>query len=170
MTTDDEALAHCVRALRNYGSEVKYDHRLRGTNSRLDELQAAMLRVKLKYVDEDSRLRRGVATRYREGIRHPAIAVPSAAREEAHAWHLFVVRCGHRDALQRHLLAHGIQTQVHYPLPPHLQPAYRTLPHARLPLTERLHGEVLSLPISPTLSDRQVQRVVDACNAFGAAA
>jgi dTDP-4-amino-4,6-dideoxygalactose transaminase len=166
VTTNDDALAQCVRALRNYGSEVKYQHRLRGTNSRLDELQAALLRVKLKYVDEDTRLRRQVARRYLEGIRHPDIGLPFATREEAHAWHLFVLRCRQRDALQRHLLACGIQTQVHYPLPPHLQPAYAGLLDARLPLTERLHREVLSLPIGPTLADADVARVIAAVNAF----
>jgi dTDP-4-amino-4,6-dideoxygalactose transaminase len=166
VTTDDDALAQCVRALRNYGSEVKYRHELRGTNSRLDELQAALLRVKLKYVDEDTRLRRHVAARYLDGIRHPRIVLPFAPREEAHAWHLFVLRCRQRDALQRHLLACGIQTQVHYPVPPHRQPAYAGLPDVHLPLTERLHQEVLSLPLDPTLSDAQVERVIAAVNAF----
>jgi dTDP-4-amino-4,6-dideoxygalactose transaminase len=166
VATDDEALAQCVRALRNYGSETKYHHRLRGTNSRLDEMQAALLRVKLRYVDEDTRLRRRVAMRYLDGIRHPRIALPFVAREEAHAWHLFVLRCRHRDALQRHLLACGIQTQVHYPLPPHRQPAYAGLLDVRLPLTERLHDEVLSLPIGPTLAEADVERVIAAVNAF----
>lgn len=166
VTTDDDALAQCVRALRNYGSEVKYQHRLRGTNSRLDELQAALLRVKLRYVDEDTRLRRRVATRYLDGIRHPDIVLPFVAREEAHAWHMFVLRCRQRDALQRHLAACGIQTQVHYPLPPHRQPAYAGLLDVRLPLTERLHEEVLSLPLSPTLADADVGRVIAAVNAF----
>jgi dTDP-4-amino-4,6-dideoxygalactose transaminase len=166
VTTDDAALAHCVRALRNYGSEVKYQHRLRGTNSRLDELQAALLRVKLRYVDEDTRLRRQVARRYLDGIRHPDIVLPFVAREDAHAWHLFVLRCRHRDALQRHLLACGIQAQVHYPVPPHRQPAYAGLLDVHLPLTERLHEEVLSLPLGPTLADADAGRVIAAVNAF----
>ena len=166
IATDDDALARCVRALRNYGSETKYQHRYRGSNSRLDEMQAALLRVKLPYLDEDIRQRRRVSERYRAGIQHPAIALPQVAREEAHAWHLFVVRCRQRDALQRHLLAHGIQTQVHYPLPPHRQPAYAELRDVRLPLTERLHEEVLSLPLGPTLADAAVDYVIDACNAF----
>ena len=166
VATDDDALAHCVRALRNYGSEVKYQHRLRGTNSRLDELQAALLRVKLRYVDEDTRLRRQVARRYLDGIRHPDIVLPFVAREDAHAWHLFVLRCRHRDALQRHLLACGIQTQVHYPVPPHRQPAYAGLLDVHLPLTERLHEEVLSLPLGPTLADADAGRVIAAVNAF----
>jgi len=170
ITTDDDALAQCVTALRNYGSETKYHHRFRGINSRLDEMQAALLRVKLKYLDEDTRLRRRVAARYRGGIDHPQIALPAVAREEAHAWHLFVLRCRRRDALQDHLRAHGIHTQVHYPLPPHRQPAYAGLLDAQLPLTERLHREVLSLPIGPTLSEADVERVIAACQAFGSAA
>jgi dTDP-4-amino-4,6-dideoxygalactose transaminase len=149
---------------------VKYQHRLRGTNSRLDELQAALLRVKLKYVDEDTRLRRRVAMHYLEGIRQPRVALPFVARAEAHAWHLFVLRCRQRDALQRHLLACGIQTQVHYPLPPHRQPAYAGLLDAHLPLTERLHEQVLSLPLAPTLAEADVERVIAAVNAFRSAA
>ncbi|MEI7036678.1 DegT/DnrJ/EryC1/StrS family aminotransferase [Fulvimonas yonginensis] len=167
VTTDDDALAHCIRALRNYGSQSKYAHPLRGTNSRLDELQAALLRVKLRYLDEDVRLRRQVAQRYLHGIDHPGITLPRVVREEAHAWHLFVVRSRQRDALQRHLQAHGIQTQVHYPLPPHRQPAYADLHETHLPVTERLHEEVLSLPMSPTLSDVAVEQVVAACRRFG---
>jgi dTDP-4-amino-4,6-dideoxygalactose transaminase len=170
VTTGDDALAECVCALRNYGSEVKYRHPLRGANSRLDELQAALLRVKLRHVDEDTRLRRHVAMRYLDGIRHPHIALPFVERAEAHAWHLFVLRCRQRDALQRHLLACGIQTQVHYPLPPHRQPAYADLLHVHLPLTERLHEEVLSLPLAPTLADADIERVIAAVNAFRSAA
>ncbi|MGN6280377.1 DegT/DnrJ/EryC1/StrS family aminotransferase [Frateuria sp.] len=166
VTTGDDALAHCVRALRNYGSEVKYRHCLRGTNSRLDELQAALLRVKLKYADDDTRLRREVARRYLAAIRHPEIALPLVVQEEAHAWHLFVLRCRHRDALQRHLLACGVQTQVHYPVPPHRQPAYAGLLDVHLPLAERLHKEVLSLPMGPTLTDADVAHVIAAVNAF----
>jgi dTDP-4-amino-4,6-dideoxygalactose transaminase len=173
VATDDDELAHCVRALRNYGSETKYQHRYRGANSRLDELQAALLRVKLNHLDEDTRLRRRVAERYLHGIRHPYIVLPHVVREEAHAWHLFVLCCRQRDALQQHLLAHGIHTQVHYPLPAHRQAAYAGrhgsgLRETPLPLTERLHEEVLSLPLGPTLSEAAVARVIDACNGFRA--
>jgi dTDP-4-amino-4,6-dideoxygalactose transaminase len=166
VATDDVALAQKVATLRNYGSDVKYRHLLQGVNSRLDDMQAAMLRVKLKYLDDDIALRRCVARRYRDGIRHPLIVLPDTPREELHAWHLFVVRCTERDALQQHLLAHGIQTQVHYPVPPHRQPAYASLHHLQLPLTERLHEEVLSLPMGPTLGSDDVARVIDACNSF----
>ena len=170
VVTADEALAQRVAALRNYGSEVKYRHVLQGVNSRLDEIQAALLRVKLKHLDADVAWRRRVARRYRDGIRHPRIRLPGAVREEQHAWHLFVVRCAERDALQRHLRACGIQTQVHYPVPAHRQPAYPALQGACLPLTERLCDEVLSLPLGPTLGDGDVARVIDACNAFGGGA
>ncbi len=170
VVTGDDALAQRVAALRNYGSDVKYHHLCQGANSRLDELQAAMLRVKLGHLDADLAWRRRVAQRYREGIRHRQIRLPQAACAEAHAWHLFVLRCARRDALQCHLHACGIRTQVHYPVPAHRQPAYPSLRDARLPLTERLCREVLSLPLGPALDDGAVERVIAACNAFGAGA
>lgn len=166
VVTDNAMLAERIMALRNYGSKVKYQHLFQGLNSRLDEMQAAMLRVKLKYLDEDVAWRRSVALHYRERIRHPQIALPHVVQEEQHAWHLFVVRSPHRDALQQHLHRHGIQSQVHYPVPPHRQPAYIGLQHAHLPLTERLHREVLSLPIGPTLHEDAADRVIEACRAF----
>lgn len=166
VVTGDAVLAQRIAALRNYGSDVKYRHLFQGLNSRLDEMQAAMLRVKLKHLDEDIAWRRRLARRYREGIRHARIQLPAVAREEQHVWHLFVVQCAHRDALQRHLLAHGIQAQVHYPVPPHRQPAYVALRNAYLPLTERLHDEVLSLPMGPTMSEDAADRVIEACQSF----
>lgn len=166
VVTNDAMLAHRVAALRNYGSDVKYRHLFQGINSRLDEMQAAMLRVKLKYLDEDIARRRHVAQRYREGILHPHIRLPEVRSEEQHAWHLFVVRCAHRDALQKHLHGLGIQSQVHYPVPPHRQSAYVSLRDVHLPLTEQLHDEVLSLPMGPTLRDDEVDRVVAACQVF----
>jgi dTDP-4-amino-4,6-dideoxygalactose transaminase len=166
VVTDNATLAERIAVLRNYGSDVKYSHLFQGINSRLDEMQAAMLRVKLKYLDDDIARRRRVAQRYRDGIHHSRIQLPDVAREERHAWHLFVVRCAQRDALQKHLRAHGIQTQVHYPVPPHRQPAYPSLRNIHLPLTERLHDEVLSLPMGPTLRDDAVDRVIEACNTF----
>ena len=166
VVTGDARLAERVSALRNYGSDTKYHHLFQGVNSRLDEIQAALLRVKLRHLDEDVALRRRVARRYRDGIRHPQIALPEVAHEEQHAWHLFVVRCHRRDALQRHLQAKGVQSQVHYPVPPHRQPAYAELREAWLPLTERLHEEVLSLPLGPSLGEDAVARVIAACNAF----
>jgi dTDP-4-amino-4,6-dideoxygalactose transaminase len=166
VVTGDTLLAERVAALRNYGSEVKYRHVYQGINSRLDELQAALLRVKLKYLDEDTARRRQIALRFRAGIHHPQIRLPAVASEDGHVWHLFVVRCAQRDALQRHLQAHGIHSQVHYPIPPHRQSAYPGLHGLSLPLTEQLHEEVLSLPIGPTLRDEDVDRIIAACQSF----
>jgi dTDP-4-amino-4,6-dideoxygalactose transaminase len=168
VVTADAGLAGRVAALRNYGSLEKYRHLYQGVNSRLDEMQAAMLRVKLKYVDADVVRRREIARRYLAAIHHPDIALPALHNEERHAWHLFVVRSAHRDALQAHLLAHGVHSQVHYPVAPHRQPAYAGAEAVSLPLTERLHEEVLSLPIGPTLGDEAVERVIAACLNFRA--
>ncbi|MBB5876336.1 DegT/DnrJ/EryC1/StrS family aminotransferase [Xanthomonas sp. 3498] len=170
VTTDDDALAAQLRVLRNYGSDIKYRHLVQGVNSRLDELQAALLRVKLRHLDADIAARRAIAQRYLDGIAHPQIAVPQVADPAAHAWHLFVVRCAQRDALQQHLQAQGVQCLVHYPTPPHRQPAYPELATLQLPLCERLAAEVLSLPIGPTLDDAAVAQVIDACQRFGGVA
>ncbi|MGH8213728.1 MAG: DegT/DnrJ/EryC1/StrS family aminotransferase [Rhodanobacteraceae bacterium] len=164
--TRDDRLAKKVRALRNYGSEIKHHHLHQGVNSRLDEIQAAMLRVKLERLEADNALRRGIARRYRDGIDHREIRLPQVNDEESHVWHIFTVRSPYRDALQAHLAQHGIQSGIHYPVPPHRQPAYPSLCNAHLPLTETLHREVLSLPIGPTLSDEDVDRVIRACNSF----
>jgi dTDP-4-amino-4,6-dideoxygalactose transaminase len=166
VVTNNDDLLQRIHALRNYGSEVKYQHLYQGINSRLDEIQAAMLRVKLAHLDEDTRQRRRIALRYRELIRHPLVRLPEVSIEESHAWHLFVVRSAHRDALQKHLSTQGIQTLVHYPIPPHRQPAYASLQHVHLPLTEQLHKEVLSLPMGPTMSSDDVDRVIAACQSF----
>jgi dTDP-4-amino-4,6-dideoxygalactose transaminase len=155
-----------VAALRNYGSEVKYHHLYQGCNSRLDEIQAAMLRVKLAHLDDETSLRQHVARRYRDGIRHPQIVLPHVGHEERHAWHLFVIRSRQRHALQHHLRRQGIQSQVHYPVPPHRQPAYAALQGLHLPITDQLHDEVLSLPMGPALGEEAIDHVIAACNAF----
>jgi dTDP-4-amino-4,6-dideoxygalactose transaminase len=171
ITTDDDELAVTLRALRNYGSNEKYKNIHQGVNSRLDEIQAAMLSVKLKYLDEQTARRRQVAQIYQEGINHPAITLPlapgvSALTLSSHAWHLFVVRCEQRDALQKHLAALGVQTLIHYPIPPHQQQAYPQWSELSLPLTECIHQQVLSLPIGPAMTAADAQTVVDACNRF----
>lgn len=167
VVTGNEALAEQISILRNYGSPTKYHNLYQGVNSRLDEMQAALLRVKLKYLDAENALRRSVAERYLAGIRHPEIALPQpAAADEAHVWHLFVIRSPRREALQLHLERHGIRTQVHYPVPPHKQPAYAALNALALPVTEAIHREVLSLPIGPTMPMEDVDRVIAACNGF----
>ncbi|MDP2226974.1 MAG: DegT/DnrJ/EryC1/StrS family aminotransferase [Moraxellaceae bacterium] len=166
ITTDDDELANILRALRNYGSHEKYRNLYQGVNSRLDEMQAALLRVKLRYLDVQTALRREHARKYLEGIRHPDVQLPHLVREDQHVWHLFVVRSGQRAALQRHLTEHGVQTLIHYPVPPHQQPAYAGWGACSFPLTERIHDEVLSLPMGPHLSADQVDTVIRVTNAF----
>lgn len=167
VTTGDSDLATAVRALRNYGSHKKYHNLYKGYNSRLDELQAAILRVKLGYLDHDNRQRAEVAAQYLGGIRHPEVHLPVIAGYGTPCWHLFVVRCSGRDALQQHLAASGIQTVIHYPIPPHRQPAYQEWASLELPHTEAIHREILSLPMSPVLSAREVGQVIDSVNQYG---
>jgi dTDP-4-amino-4,6-dideoxygalactose transaminase len=162
ITTDDDALADRLRMLRNYGSRQKYVHEVAGTNSRLDELQAAVLTVKLGHLDAANAARRAVAACYRERLGDLALDLTPWG---THAWHLFVVRHRDRDALQAHLDAHGVQTLVHYPVPPHRQAAYAA-GGPGFPVAERLAAEVLSLPIGPHLTPRDADRVCDAVEAF----
>lgn len=171
VTTDDSELADTLRALRNYGSHEKYKNLYRGVNSRLDEIQAAMLCVKLKYLDEQTRHRREIATLYSEGIDNSAIQLPSTAGRSAtdfenHVWHLFVIRSAQRDALKEHLLAKGVETLIHYPIPPHQQRAYSEWSDHSYPVSESIHNQVLSLPIGPSLSLDDARLVIDACNSF----
>ncbi|PMX25826.1 MULTISPECIES: DegT/DnrJ/EryC1/StrS aminotransferase family protein [unclassified Pseudomonas] len=171
ITTDDDELADTVRALRNYGSHEKYKNLYQGVNSRLDEIQAAMLSVKLKYLDEQTNVRREVAQKYMEGIQNPGITLPLAAGTpvqslESHVWHVFVIRCERRDELQQHLLAQGIQTIIHYPVPAHQQQAYQQWESRSYPLTEAIHKQVLSLPISPVMTPSEVDSVISAVNNF----
>lgn len=162
--TNDDGLAERLRSLRNYGSAKKYDHREKGFNSRLDEIQAAFLCAKLEFLDADNRRRREIAVRYLDGLRAVDVQLPVVPEGMEHAWHLFVVRCKHRDALQQALTARGIDTLIHYPVPPHLQPAYHELGYVAgtFPIAERIHAEVLSLPIGPTMSDEQVSSTIEA--------
>jgi dTDP-4-amino-4,6-dideoxygalactose transaminase len=166
VTTADPALAEVVRALANYGSRVKYENLHRGVNSRLDELQAAVLGVKLKYLDEENERRRQIADYYLANISNPELLLPSAVSRESHVWHLFVVRTTLRDAFQRHLRDRGIGTVIHYPTAPHRQPAYREWNGRVYPLTEAIHETVLSLPVDITMTAEDLQAVVDACNSF----
>jgi dTDP-4-amino-4,6-dideoxygalactose transaminase len=161
VTTNDSGIAERLRALRNYGSTVKYHNDVKGFNSRLDELQAALLRVKLKHLDRWNALRRGLATSYLRGLRQTSLVLPEVPHWAEPVWHLLVVRCQQRDRLQRELAAVGVDTMIHYPIPPHLQPAYRDLgfgPNA-FPIAERIHREVLSLPIWPGLSPSDIEIV-----------
>ncbi len=165
VTTNDPALAQKIQALRNYGSEKKYYNLYKGVNSRLDELQAGVLSAKLKGLDRDNARRREIAQYYRQHIKNKKIILPEVEHDElAHVWHVFVIRCQKRDALQKFLAGHGIQTLIHYPVPLHKQQAYAELQNLSLPIAERLHSQVLSLPISPVMLDTEIQFVVDILN------
>lgn len=167
ITTNDDDLAQMVRVLRNYGSEKKYHNKVVGVNSRLDEMQAAVLDVKLEYLDEDTVVRRQIAKRYSMEIKNPHIQLPKWNMEqEDHVFHLYVVRCAKRDALQAYLSAQEIQTIVHYPIPPHKQAAYKELNHLTFPITEQIHHEVLSLPISPVMTEKEVDYVIETLNSY----
>ncbi|MDQ6730286.1 MAG: DegT/DnrJ/EryC1/StrS family aminotransferase [Actinomycetota bacterium] len=164
VTTDDDELADRVRLLRNYGSRQKYRHETPGLNSRLDSLQAAFLRVKLRRLDEFNDRRRTVATRYLERL-DGAIVVPAVPEWCEPVWHLFVVRHSRRDELQRRLADAGVDTIIHYPIPPHRTGAYAEFASAELPVADQLAGQVLSLPIGPHLPAGDVERVIDAVHA-----
>jgi len=164
ITTNNADFAAVVRALSNYGSKEKYKNLYQGVNSRLDEIQAAMLRIKLKYLDREIEKRRAVADFYLEHIQNPNFILPKVNSKESHVWHLFVVRCEDRDSVQQRLLQHGIQTLIHYPIPPHKQLAYKEFNELSLPLTEAIHETVLSLPIGPTMTPEMLEKVVDTLN------
>ena len=166
VTTNDTKLAEIIRVLRNYGSHKKYENLYKGVNSRLDELQAAVLSVKLKYLDEENEKRRKIAKLYLDGIRNEKLILPEAGNDESHVWHLFVVRTKERDKFQKHLLESGIETLIHYPVPPHKQKAYSEWNAQKYPITEEIHNTVLSLPLYPTLTEEEIQKVIEACNAF----
>ena len=174
VTTNDEELAATLRTLRNYGSHEKYKNLFQGVNSRLDEIQAAMLSVKLRHLDTEIEQRRTIAAAYLAGIKNPAIELPSqnlahnAQYNTSHVWHLFVIRCEQRETLQKHLADQGIQTLIHYPIPAHQQPAYKAWNSLSYPVTEKIHQQVLSLPIGPTMASEQITAVIAACNGFKA--
>lgn len=166
ITTNDDLLAQTLKALRNYGSHKKYENLYQGVNSRLDEIQAAMLRVKLPYLEAETTRRQQISQAYRSGISNPLVTLPHVIDELAHVWHLFVVRCEQRDALQKYLAEQGIQTLIHYPVAPHKQQAYFQWNNISLPLTEKIHQQVLSLPLDPTMSDEDIELVIYAINGF----
>lgn len=172
ITTDDSQLADIVRALRNYGSIEKYKNILQGVNSRLDEIQAAMLRVKLRYLDVEIAHRRKVAATYLKGINNSAVVLPfnspisDIQKYTNHVWHVFVIRCEQRDALQKHLQEHGVQTLIHYPIPPHQQQAYKEWNARSFPVSELIHQQVLSLPMGPMMTDEQINSVILAVDSF----
>lgn len=166
VTTDDDELAAVVRALGNYGSEEKYVFKYAGYNSRIDELQSAVLAVKLAHLDEDNRHRASIAELYYEGISNPLIRLPRYLDPRNNVYHLFPVFCEERDRLQRYLKSRGIETLIHYPIAPHEQECYKEYAYLSLPVTEQMHRTELSLPIGPTISVEEARQVVDAINDF----
>ena len=155
-----------MRALANYGSTKKYVFKYVGRNSRLDEIQAAILDVKLKHLDEDVELRKQVARYYIENIKHPDVVVPKIENWERHVFHIFPVRSGRRDELQMYLTDRGVQTIIHYPIPPHKQECYKGWNGMSFPVTEKIHAEELSLPMSPVMNWDEVEEVVKVLNAW----
>ncbi|MEG0031913.1 DegT/DnrJ/EryC1/StrS family aminotransferase [Acinetobacter sp.] len=170
ITTNDAELANMLKALRNYGSHEKYKNLVPGVNSRLDEIQAAMLDVKLKFLDQEVEHRRKIASLYLEKINNPLIELPlsniDASQYDQHVWHLFVIRSRNREILQQYLAENGVQTLIHYPIPPHKQQAYKEWNDLSYPISEKIHDEVMSLPMGPTLSLEDVEKVIQLCNEF----
>ncbi|MDY0198707.1 MAG: DegT/DnrJ/EryC1/StrS family aminotransferase [Tenuifilaceae bacterium] len=172
VTTNNEELAEAVRIIANYGSKIKYQNEYQGLNSRMDEIQAAFLDIKLKYLDAENQHRREIAKYYCENLKNPEIILPSNDNFSlftfhfSHVWHLFVIRTPNRNEIQKHLTNNGIQTLIHYPIPPHKQMAYKELNNLNFPITEKIHREVLSLPMSPIITKNEIERIVEVLNNF----
>lgn len=166
IATNDEDLYLRAKALANYGSDRKYHHIYKGLNSRLDEIQAAVLDIKLPHLDKDNARRREIAAYYRSHITNPKIILPQTYDENAAVWHVFVVRTKERDAFQQYLSDNGVQTIIHYPCPPHKQLAYKEWNNLSYPISEEIHNTIISLPISPVMTDDEVEKVVEIVNAW----
>jgi dTDP-4-amino-4,6-dideoxygalactose transaminase len=166
VTTNDSKLAKTIAALRNYGSHEKYKNLYKGMNSRLDEMQAAMLRVKLRHLDKETKARQAVAQAYLQGINNPLIELPVVTDVNAHVWHLFVIKTTQREQLVKYLADNGVQTLVHYPIPPHQQAAYQEWEDESFPVSEQIHEQVLSLPVSSVISSGEVDLVIRLVNGF----
>lgn len=166
ITTNDDELAKTIKSVRNYGSEVKYKNEIKGVNSRLDELQAAFLNIKLPNLDADNNRRKEIAKRYLFEIKNEKIKLPFYDFSDNHVFHLFVIQCNNRYDLQDYLNSNGIQTLIHYPIPPHKQKAFQEWNDLSFPITKKIHDEVLSLPISPVLTDQDVDLIIKEINKF----
>jgi len=166
VTTDDEELANTIRALANYGSTRKYVFKYTGRNSRLDEIQAAVLDVKLKHLDEDNAHRQEIANYYYENIKNPLVKLPNRLPDVNNVYHVFPILCEKRDELQAYLSEHGVQTLIHYPIPPHKQECYIEWNNLSFPITEQIHQQELSLPISPVLTMEETRKILDIINEY----
>lgn len=166
VTTNDENLANKIRAISNYGSHIKYHNLYQGINSRLDEIQAAILQVKLPYLDKENNKRREIARYYLENITNPNIILPTMEGEDSHVWHVFTIRTQYREQLQTYLNNNNIETIIHYPIAPHKQECYKDWNNLSLPITEQIHREILSIPISPVMEFNEVKEVVEKINNY----
>lgn len=166
VTTDDKELADCIRALANYGSQKKYVFKYKGKNSRLDEIHAAVLDVKLRHLDEDNKHRQEIAKYYYENINNSLIKLPIRLKDDNNVYHTFPVLCERRDELLQYLTDNGVQTLIHYPIPPHKQECYKEWNGFSLPITEQIHNQELSIPISPVMSMEDAKEVVNVVNSF----
>ena len=166
ITTNDDELAEVLFSMRNYGSKVKYENEIIGVNSRLDELQAAFLNVKLPHLDAENQIRRQIAKRYLSEIKNDKIVLPFWNESENHVFHLFVIRSINRNKLQTYLLENKIETMIHYPIPPHKQKALSNWNHLSFPITEKIHEEVLSIPMNPSLTDDEVSHIITVLNKY----
>lgn len=169
ITTNEKKLAEVVRSISNYGSKEKYVNNYKGLNSRLDEIQAGILRIKLKELDTDNTKRQKIAASYLEEINNPKIILPLSPKNiKSHVWHLFVIRTKNRKRLKNYLLKNKVESSIHYPIPPHKQDAFKEFDNLSLPKTEKIHHEVLSLPISPVLKESEVNKIIKLLNSYNA--
>ena len=166
ITTNDDELAEVLFSLRNYGSKVKYENEIKGVNSRLDELQAAFLNIKLLHLNKENQIRRQIAKRYISEIKNDKIVLPHWDETENHVFHLFVIRTSNRKQLQEYLYLNKIETMIHYPIPPHKQKALMNLNNLSFPITEKIHNEVLSIPLNTTLTTDEIQHIILILNAY----
>ena len=166
ITTNDDELAEVLFSMRNYGSKVKYENEIVGVNSRLDELQAAFLNIKLKQLDSENEFRRSMAKRYLSEIKNDKITLPNWGLSKNHVFHLFVIRTSNRKALQNYLKENGIETMIHYPIPPHRQKALSNWNHLSFPITEKIHNEVLSIPLNSGLKASEIQHIITTLNNY----
>ena len=165
VTTDDEQLAQTIRSLANYGSARKYEFTFKGKNSRMDEIHAAVLNVKLPYLDKENQRRKQIAKAYLEGINNPHITLIKD-NDRDNVYHIFPILCPSRDRLQQYLKDNGIETMIHYPIPPHQQEAYKEWNEQHYPITEFIHQQELSLPCNPTMTDEEVYQIIDSINMY----
>lgn len=166
VTTNDDELADTIRSIANYGSKRKYIFDYKGRNSRIDEMQAAILRIKLQYLDIDNTRRKEIAMKYISSVKNPRLTLPSQDYCEHSVHHIFPILCAERDRLQQYLAEHGVQTLIHYPIPPHKQTCYKDMTGLSLPITERIHREELSLPLNQTMTDEEVEYVIKVLGKF----